>query len=101
MPSPETVTKFQPVEFWNAVFPNEDIVVRPAGKLESDPAANPRIKFLGGYFRATEEWQVEAIEKAAAGRAHRADSPEPWVCEKCGWQSKSQKAFSHHVRQHA
>lgn len=99
----EKETEFTPVEYWNAVFPNEDIVVRPKGRIpeDYDPAGDRRIKFLAGYYRATEPWMVEVIERECKGRAHRADSPEPWVCETCGWQSKSQKAFSHHQKQHA
>lgn len=94
---------FTPVEFWNAVFPNEHIVIREAGRLPEghDGAADPRIKFLAGYYRATEPWQVEVIEKTCKDRAFRADSPEDWRCEKCGWISKSQKAFAYHIKQHA
>jgi len=91
---------FEPVEFWNAVWPNEDIVVREPGRITSDPAANPRVKFLAGYFRATEPWQVEVIESVAKGRAHRADAPKPFVCKTCGWQSRSQDAFAYHIDQH-
>lgn len=95
---------FEPVEFWNAVNPNQRIVVRDpeaARQKNYDPAGERQLRFLAGYFRATEPWQVEVIERELAGIAHRADSPTEWICQKCGWGTKSQKAFSHHIAQHA
>lgn len=90
---------FQPVEFWNAEFPNQKLIVREPGRRapDHDPAFDPTIKFMGGYFRATEPWQVDVIERELAGVAYRADSPNEWTCHKCGWVTKSQKAFQHHI----
>jgi hypothetical protein len=95
--------EFQPVEYWNAVNPNQHIRVRQHGPLpvNHDPAADPEIKFLAGYYRATQPWEVEVIERTLPGIAHRADSPSEWTCQKCGWVTRSQKAFTHHIAQHS
>jgi hypothetical protein len=96
-------TAFEPVEFWNAVNPNQVLVERPQKPLgrDYDPAAERTVTFLAGYFRATEPWQVKMIERTLPGIAHRADSPTEWTCRKCGWVTRSQAAFAHHIDQHA
>lgn len=97
----EKANEFAPVEFWNAKFPNEMLIVRTPGPAEKghDAAADPSITFLGGYFRATEPWQVQAIDTFASGRAFRADMSGPIRCQKCGWETRSSKAFAYHVAQ--
>jgi hypothetical protein len=94
---------FEPVEYWNAVNPNQHLRVRKPGPLapDHDPAADPEIRFLAGYYRATEPWEVAVIDRELAGVAHRADSPSEWTCQKCGWVTRSQKAFAHHIAQHS
>jgi hypothetical protein len=103
---PETVveTAFEPVEYWNAVRPNEVLIARRPGPKDRDydAAADPSVTFFAGYFRATEPWQVELIDTYAGDRAFRADispSQEPIRCDKCGWETRSSQAFRHHVAQ--
>ena len=87
---------FQPVEYWNARYPNHELIQRNGPNEDSDR----KINFFAGYFRATQPWQVEVIEQELKDIAFRADSPEEWVCETCGWPTKSSKAYMHHIRQH-
>lgn len=92
------------VEFWNPYFINEELVLRTPGPkgLDYDPATEVTIKFMGGYFLATQDWQVEAIEKHIPDRAFRADILEnapDIVCEKCGWTTRSSRAFAAHRAQ--
>lgn len=98
-----TAKAFEPVEFYNATFPNQLLIGRSAES--DDRAKDPTVKFLAGYFRATEPWQVEMIERGCVDEsgipyAHRADSPEQ-TCPKCGWVCRSTKAFTYHIQQHA
>lgn len=88
---------FEPVEFWNPVYPNENLTLHVAG---TDPAAAPVIAFAAGYFRATEPWQVEAIEKNLSNRVFRADGSNDLICSRCGWTTKSVEAFNYHSGQH-
>lgn len=94
-------TTIKPVEYWNPKWPNEILVVRPAGRadLNHDGAADPIISFMGGYFRATEQWQIDAIDTFASDRAFRSDVPEPIRCQKCGWETHSTRAFAYHAAQ--
>jgi hypothetical protein len=102
---PEIVeSAFAPVEYWNAVRPNEVLIARLPGPKDRDydAAADPSVTFFAGYFRATEPWQVELIDTYANDRAFRADispSQEPIRCDKCGWETRSSQAFRHHVAQ--
>lgn len=82
------------VEFWNPTYPNEIVRVRDK---DTDPAAAKVIQFLGGYFRATEPWQVEAIEKYLGPRAYRSDANVDLECPRCGWVTRSQGAFKQHM----
>ena len=95
---------FEPVEYWNAVWPNEELIARTPGPMDKnhDPAADRRVNFLAGYFRATEPWQVELIETYARDRAFKADvfePADPMRCEKCGWETRSSRSFMHHRAQ--
>lgn len=56
-----------------------------------------RVKFLGGYFRATEQWQVDLIEQNAGARTYRADAKKEMICPKCGWITKSTEAYQRHL----
>lgn len=89
-------TAFEPVEFWNALLPNEHVLVTKA----ADPAAHEYAKFFAGYFRATTPSQVTAIEKYAP-HAKRADSTKAFECTSCGWTTKNSDLFSYHIQQHA
>ncbi len=91
--------EFEPVEFWNADAPNQLIRVRAPGRLPPgyDAAYDPVIRFMGGYFKAREPWQVEVIENTPSVVAFRADSPSDWTCQQCGWVTRSQKAFQRHI----
>lgn len=92
---PQTETAFAPVEFWNAHYPNEEIRI-PTSK---DPAAAKVVRFFAGYFRATEPWQVEAIERHSL-HAKRGNLGESVQCTTCGWTTKNSAAFQFHVQQH-
>ena len=101
---PKAETAFAPVEYWNAVRPNEVLVARSSGPKGQgyDAAADPTVTFFAGYFLATEPWQVEMIETFAGDRAFRSDigeSAPPIRCDKCGWETRSSQAFRHHVAQ--
>ncbi len=89
------VIEFEPVEFWNALFPNEEIRI-PTNK--KDRAADKKIKFFAGYFRATEQWQVDAIEKHAP-HAKRADSPTPFTTEG-GWTTRNSELFKEYSQRY-
>lgn len=92
------------IEFWNPIFPNEELVLRPAGPKgqDYDPVTEATVKFMGGYFLATEDWQVSAIRTHLNGRAFEADirddAPDI-ICEKCGWTTRSSRAFQLHRAQ--
>lgn len=89
---------FNPVEFWNPVYPNEVIYVHAAGQ----PAEYAQeIKFLAGYFLASKPWQVDAIKDACGDRVFTADTDSQMRCDKCGWATKSTAAYSYHIAQHA
>lgn len=102
MPS-QTATTFEPVEFYNATYPNQKLVDRSVDR--EDHAADPTVNFLAGYFLASQPWQVELIERACVDSsgipyAHKADGVEQ-ECPTCGWPSKSSRAFVHHIAQHS
>lgn len=92
------------IEFWNPIFPNEELVLRPKGPkgLDYDPVTEATVKFMGGYFLATEDWQADAIRTHLNGRAFEADirddAPDI-ICEKCGWTTRSSRAFQLHRAQ--
>lgn len=90
--------EFEPVEFWNPVYPNERLVLHTQGM---DPASAPVIGFVAGYFRATTPWQVSAIESNLEGRAFRGDAKTEMTCRKCGWITRSSEAFNYHMDQHS
>jgi hypothetical protein len=96
---PVTQPEFTPVEYWNPDAPNQLIRVRAPGPMAPgyDAAYDPVIRFMGGYFRATEPWQVEVIENTKGVVAFRADSPSDFTCHQCGWVTKSQQAFQRHI----
>lgn len=86
--------EFEPVEFWNALFPNEEIRI-PTGK---DRAADKIVKFFAGRFTATEQWQVDAIEKHAK-HAKRADSPTEFITEG-GWTTRNSEIFKEYSQRY-
>lgn len=92
----EPTTAFEPVEFWNAREPN--LVLRVPTNLK-DRAADRIVRFLGGYVRATEPWQVEAIEQHVP-EAKRADVPVTMTCKKCPFSTKNSELYAWHVDQH-
>ena len=103
-PEVKETTTFVPVEYWNAVWPNEQLVKRDPGPMgkDYDPVYEKSVSFLAGYFRATEPWQVELIENNARDRAFKADLRDdeaPMRCAKCGWETRSSRAFMHHTAQ--
>lgn len=91
-----TEKTFTPVEFYNAHFPNQVLV--DGADRPNDPESSRRIKFIAGYFRATEPWQVALIEQGCRDRsgnpyAHPADMPEQ-THPKTGWVCKSSRAYA-------
>lgn len=95
---------FTPVEYWNAKWPNEILIGRQPGPKHQDydAAAEPTVQFFGGYFLATEPWQAELIDTYAKDRAFKADilpGEEDIRCDKCGWATRSSRAYRHHVAQ--
>lgn len=88
------IQPFEPVEFWNAVYPNEEIRVPKKGT--KDRAADEVVRFFGGYFKATTQRQVEMIEQYCR-HAHRADSPNSFVTSG-GWSTKSSEAFKEYSK---
>lgn len=89
-----SATAITPVEFWNPVYPNETFV---ADGEEPDSALRRRFQFVGGYFRATEDWQVELLNNHGGDRVFRADSTKEITCPRCGWITKSVMAFQRHA----
>jgi hypothetical protein len=96
--TPATPEDFQPIDFWNPVYPNEHIFVHIDG-YAAEYAQD--IHFAAGFFRANEKWQADAILDACAGRVYTADTNSQLRCDKCGWMTKSTAAFSYHIQQHA
>ena len=86
--------EFTPVEYWNPVFPNENIVLDGE---EPDSASRRRVRFVAGYFRATKQWEAQAIEEFASDRAYKADTSSEMICPKCGWITKSTAAYQRHI----
>lgn len=96
--TPESPKDFEPVDFWNPVYPNEHIFVHMDG-FSAEYAQD--IHFVAGFYRANEEWQKKAILDACAGRVYTADTISLMRCDKCGWATKSTAAFAYHIQQHA
>lgn len=95
---PDAPADFEPVEFWNPVYPNEHIYVH----LQGHPAEYAQnIHFLAGYYRATKPWEVDAILEACPGRVYTADTDSQIRCDKCGWATRSTAAMMYHIQQHA
>lgn len=89
-------TAFEPVEFWNAVYPNEQIRVPRKGT--KDRAADEIVQFFAGYRKANTPREVEIIETYCR-HAHRADSPIEFKTES-GWTTKSSEAFKEYSKRH-
>jgi hypothetical protein len=87
---------FTPVEFWNPMRPNETIVLDGD---ETDSAMRRRIKFAGGYFRATKAWEADAIRQYAGGRVYTRDVKNDLVCPRCGWVTGSSEAYQRHIEE--
>jgi hypothetical protein len=104
-PRIEEADAFEPVEYWNPVYPNEQIVIRPR-KIDKDHdgAMDPTIQFVAGYFRATMPEQVTVLEgdPQISARIYKASSgnEENFRCDKCGWLTKSVAAMNYHMQQH-
>lgn len=95
---------FEPIEYWNAERPNEMLVARTPGPKPQnyDAAADLSIKFFAGFFLAKEPWEAELIDTYASDRAFRSDilpPSEPMRCDKCGWETRSSRAYQYHRAQ--